>query len=69
MLLFCMAQELRDKPEADALTGMPGTRASQPDFILNVPIAEIDGFVQRLQMVKGGMQFRQSIVDSRGVGR
>ncbi|MCQ4326111.1 peptidylprolyl isomerase [Stutzerimonas stutzeri] len=65
---FMYGESLRWQPRLDTLTVYPGILSSYPNFIFNLPAAEVPAFVAALERVKEGEDFER-IVERWGVRR
>ena len=65
---FLMGESLRYQPGLDTLTVYPEVLSSYPNFIFNVPAAEIPTFVGALEQVKDKAAFRR-VVEQWGIRR
>lgn len=51
---FIAGENLRLEPDKDTLTILPGVLGSYPNFIFDVPLADIDRFVERARAIPQG---------------
>ena len=65
---FMMGEERRYQPGLDTLTVYPEVLSSYPNFIFNVPAAEVPSFVGALEQVHDTDSFR-SVVERWGIRR
>lgn len=65
---FLVGEELRQEPEKDTLTILAGTLGSYPNFIFDVPLAEIDSFASALAESTDAAQL-EAVVTRWGVRR
>jgi len=65
---FMLGEELRYQPEKDRVTVYPGITGSYPNFMFDVPAAEIGKFVSQLGKAKKTRDFEQ-IVETWGIRR
>jgi hypothetical protein len=56
---FIMGESLRYQPGLDDLTVYPGVLSSYPNFIFNVPAAEVPAFVAALEQSKDAVAFER----------
>ena len=56
---FIMGESLRYQPGLDDLTVYPGVLSSYPNFIFNVPAAEVPAFVAALEQSKDATAFER----------
>ena len=65
---FLLGEAHRYQPELDTLTVFPGVMSSYPNFMFNVPAAEVPTFVDQMMAVKDAASF-EKIVDHWGIRR
>ena len=65
---FLMDEEERREPEKDTLTIVPGTLGGYPNFIFDVPLADIEAFAAKLAAVTDASQL-ETVVQTWGVRR
>ncbi len=65
---FMYGESLRWQPRSDTLTVYPGVLSSYPNFLFNVPAAEVPAFVAALEEVRASDQLER-LVDRWGVRR
>ncbi|WP_422595325.1 fatty acid cis/trans isomerase [Pseudomonas sp.] len=65
---FMMGESLRYQPGLDSLTIYPGVLASYPNFIFNLPAAQVSEFVSAMQQAKDANAFEQ-IAERWGIRR
>ena len=65
---FMYGESLRWQPRLDTLTVYPGVLSSYPNFLFNVPAAEVPAFVAALEEVRASDQLER-LVDRWGVRR
>ncbi|MGQ0699572.1 MAG: fatty acid cis/trans isomerase [Panacagrimonas sp.] len=65
---FLIGEERRLEPAKDTLTVLPGALGSYPNFIFDVPLADIDAFVAKLATVTDAAQL-EAVVETWGVRR
>jgi hypothetical protein len=65
---FMLGESLRYQPEQDTLTIFPGILSSYPNFLFNLPAADVSAFVEALERAKGGQAFER-VVDRWGIRR
>ncbi|MGQ0621370.1 MAG: fatty acid cis/trans isomerase [Panacagrimonas sp.] len=65
---FLIGEERRLEPEKDTLTIAPGTLGSYPNFIFDIPLADIGVFAERLAAVTEAAQL-EAVVQTWGVRR
>lgn len=65
---FLLGEEGRLEPEKDTLTIMAGAPGSYPNFIFDVPLAELDAYAEKLAAVTDAAQL-EAVVQTWGVRR
>lgn len=65
---FIAGESLRYQPGLDTLTVYPGVLTSYPNFLFNVPVAEVPTFVTALEQVRDQLAF-DKLVERWGVRR
>ncbi|MEK1943462.1 MAG: fatty acid cis/trans isomerase, partial [Pseudomonas sp.] len=65
---FMMGESLRYQPGLDTLTVFPGVMSSYPNFMFNVPVAQVPEFVAAMEQIKDAPAFEE-LVQRWGVRR
>lgn len=65
---FLLGESLRYQPELDTLTIFPGVLSSYPNFMFNIPAAEVPDFVDAMENAKDAERF-EKIVERWGIRR
>ena len=65
---FMYGEALRYQPELDTLTVYPGVLSSYPNFIFNIPVAQVAAFVAALEQARTEQAFDQ-VVQRWGIRR
>lgn len=58
---FMMGESLRYQPGLDTLTLYPGVLSSYPNFLFNVPLAEVPAFVEAMQQARDAQAFGELV--------
>jgi hypothetical protein len=51
---FITGEDWRLEPDKDTLTILPGVIGSYPNFMFDVPLADLDNFIARMHAIEGG---------------
>ncbi|NUT77155.1 fatty acid cis/trans isomerase [Pseudomonas sp. C1C7] len=65
---FLLGESLRYQPELDTVTIFPGVLSSYPNFMFNIPAAEVPEFVDAMENAKDANRF-EKIVERWGIRR
>ncbi|WP_298189314.1 fatty acid cis/trans isomerase [uncultured Pseudomonas sp.] len=65
---FMLGEELRYQPALDSLTVYPGVLSSYPNFIFNIPVAQVAEFVAALEQARDAFAFER-VVERWGIRR
>lgn len=65
---FMLGEELRYQPALDSLTVYPGVLSSYPNFIFNIPVAQVAEFVAALEQARDASAFER-VVERWGIRR
>lgn len=67
-MAFLLGESYRYQPRLDTLTIYPGVLSSYPNFMFNVPAAEVAAFVDAMQQASDPQAF-EKIVERWGIRR
>lgn len=65
---FMLGEELRYQPALESLTVYPGVLSSYPNFIFNIPVAQVAEFVAALEQARDASAFER-VVERWGIRR